>query len=439
MNEEKTPWLTDKRWKDGVARSGAAAELFPWWFAAVVCLVLMAPVLMKGPDLVRDAGLMAVCAMGLVALGGVAALYQAIKHTLAWSRYGRLELRLDPFPGSLGGHVGGAVDVPLDRLESGAVRVTLSCIRVRITRGKNRSRWESVVWSREQAPVVELARHGTRLRFTFEIPADLPETEPRSDHYHYWATRIVAAVPGFDLDRAFEIPVHRLPQPRRASSPAPPPAAIVHDPSRELVAAESGVEVTQTADGLRLHYPVGRSVQAGVMAVVFGLIFVGTAAGFGYAGASVFPRDGAFGVGGWLFLGPFLLVFGVVGTLIALLGIWLLVNSLEVHVRTGELVTTRRILGLPSTKHVPLSDVERIELSINGQIGQGAKAEVSYHMRAFLRSGKRLVLGDGIRGAPAAERLARVMEGATRVPTTIVARRDKNRWPGRRSARARAA
>jgi len=66
---------------------------------------------------------------------------------LQWKRFGNLERQMDPFPASPGGDIGGTVELLLPYRAGKTVDVTLSCVRVRISRGsKNNSRHENVLW-----------------------------------------------------------------------------------------------------------------------------------------------------------------------------------------------------------------------------------------------------------------------------------------------------
>ena len=57
---------------------------------------------------------------------------------------------------------------------------------------------------------------GVRLRYTFEVPVGLPQSEEPSDDYHKWIIRVQADVPGPDLDQVFEVPALPIDPPLQA-------------------------------------------------------------------------------------------------------------------------------------------------------------------------------------------------------------------------------
>ena len=418
------PWLDDDRWRDGRARSSALAELFPWWFATVCAAGILAPLLFTGFEPVTKEGPLATGAVGLLGLAAGWLFVQAIRATLAWRRFGRLEIVLDPFPGSIGGQMGGAIDVALPRLEARRARIILSCVEVKVTEhGKNRSRSESVIWSQEQHPVVEPGPRGVRLRFTFDVPDGVPQTQPRSAHHHLWTVRVMASVPGLDLDRAIEVPVYRTDTPLEAATAAP--QSPTHAPTSAATdgAVGPGVTVNRTSDGLAIAYAAKRARAAAMMVLLFGIVFGGFALGMLAAGSRYLTADGLMPGLAWPMLVLFVAIFGGIGLLLSMTGLWMLGNSLRVQMGAHTFTTVRRFLGVPCKRRtIPIADVARIDLVINGQTGQGAKAEVSYRMDGVLHAGGTVRLGDGIRGTPVAERIAALVEQATGLSPKIVVR-----------------
>lgn len=438
MTEATTnqPWRDDVRWRDGRARSSAAAELLPWWLGVACFAGILAPLAFTGLGPVRREGTLAIGAVSLFGFAGLWLLAGAIRATLAWRRFGRITVVLDPFPGSLGGQAGGTIDLPVPRIAAEAVRVVLSCVEVTVSgHGEHRSRHESVLWSRERHPEVQPGPRGVRLAFTFDLPAELPQTEPPSRHHHYWAVRVTTSVPGLDLDRVIEIPVYRTDTPLRAACPADarPDVTTATDVVTMLA---PGVAAVREPGGVLIRYGTARARTMGGMLLVFGLLFGGGGGGLAIAGSRFLSAGGAVAVVAVPVLLLFVAVFGGVGMLMTALGCWTLGNSLEVRLGDGTAATKRRFLGVPCRRRrVATEAIERIELVIDGQVGQGGRAEVSYRMRGVLRDGATLPLGDGIRGTPGAQCVAALVEEATGLAATMLARREGRRlrppakWP----------
>ncbi|MCH7562435.1 MAG: hypothetical protein IH968_01315 [Gemmatimonadetes bacterium] len=181
-NPAEQPWLAESRWAGGRVRSTAPKELAVMWLFAVIWNALGSPLgwmVLKGDE---DLGVFLAWVLPLFAFTGLALLIIAVRDTMRWRRFGGLAIELDPFPGSIGGHAGGSVELPLRPSDTFELSATLSCVHVRISKSSNNSsKWESVVWARQMVPEAGRSGTGVRARFTFELPEGLPETEEPSD------------------------------------------------------------------------------------------------------------------------------------------------------------------------------------------------------------------------------------------------------------------
>ncbi len=373
------------------------------WFVAVIWNALGIPLGWRVLEGGEDLGVFLVWVLPLFVFTGVVLLLVAIRDTMRWRRFGGLTLELDPYPGSIGGHVGGSVALPLRTSDTFELGATLSCVHVRITKsGKNSSKWESVVWARQMVPEVGRSGTGVRARFTFELPDDLPETEEPSESYHKWMVRVAAKLPGADLDQAFEVPVYRTPEPLVAERAA---LAAAASPDRDDFPSNM-VRVERRGRGLVLMYRAGREGGMGVVMMIFGAVF---------AGAGAFMMGAAWEMGGG-FSSP----AGSMAVLFLLAaGVYSLINSLEVEIGGGEITATRRFL-FRMRRRVRVDDVRRIEIGVQSQSGQGAKAKVYYRIRAILAGGGRLPLGDGILGSDMAERIGGLVEEENGIKPEVV-------------------
>jgi hypothetical protein len=184
-----------------VAASQGGKELKTLWFGAVIMNALGVPVGWVSLFGEKDLPLYVQVALPGFTLLGLLVLFLAVRDSFRFSRFGRLEMTLDPCPGSIGGHVGGSLELPFQRAAAADFRVALQCVRDRLVKTKDgSSRSESVEWGTETLPEVERSGKGVRLRYTFEVPAGLPPSEEPSDDYHKWMVRVQAAVEGPDLD-----------------------------------------------------------------------------------------------------------------------------------------------------------------------------------------------------------------------------------------------
>lgn len=390
-------WQARADWRDNRIRSGAKATLWFAWGFAFFWNAVSAPVLFAFPgELGRGNQLMWVAL--LFPLVGLGLLVWAMRQTLAWRRFGVTLLELDPFPGAIGGDIGGTLELRLPYHPRHPFRVTLTCLHVYTRRSGNRNETvRDAKWQDEQPAVVEPGLRGTRLRFLFHTPADLPDSSEASkgnNGRYEWTVQISARLPGADFDRSWKIPVLRNAGPQTARTPARRHAedvATLEDPGR--------LRLHETGAGIELYYPYFRHPGMALGALLTGIIFV----------APVWLIDAFGGKRG--VPAPMLWLFTLFGALILLWGLYLLGNSLRVTAGRQGLTTVRKLYGLRFMRHVAVDDIVAIGKSVGMQSRQGNRAQLYYRIQARTRDGRRITLGDGLTGASGVDALIERLRG----------------------------
>lgn len=140
---------------------------------------------------------------------GLWIIFKAIKQTLAWYKFGKTPLNLNPYPGQVGGYCAGQLDLPIAAQDVQHAILSLSCIH-RYLQRKNTGKqcWQAdMLW--QDTVTLKPDKYGrkTRINFSFSPPADLPETEPNSHDYHSWSLQVRLPLPGIDYERTFELPM----------------------------------------------------------------------------------------------------------------------------------------------------------------------------------------------------------------------------------------
>ena len=415
-SEPQDVLLSRPGWAEGWASAASGREVVTQWVATAIWNAMGIPIAWIAFFGDKDLGLPMTVGLVAFAAVGILLLVFAVRGTLRWRRFGKLRIELDPQPGSLGEHVGGTIELPVHQLDETSIRVLLLCINDRLVETSDGSgRRESIGWAAEVIPKIERSGSGVRIRFTLEIPPDLPPTTAKSDDYIKWVVRVQAELPGADLDQTFEVPVLQLDPVRHAASPALASPTTAAD---ALVLSDTIVRVRRQRGGLTLYYPVGRGGYAGIMLLIFGAVFAGM--GTFFFSKTVSMMDGSvFAIVFMIFSSGFLVVFGGVGGLIMLLGLYSLVNSLVVEIRNGK-ISTRRWFFLPFKRSARLEDVERVEMDVSSRMGDGAKAERKVRVRAFLKGGKRLCLGDDVPWGQPSEALAGLLSAELGMPVDFV-------------------
>jgi hypothetical protein len=355
-----------------------------WVFAALWCLISAPLPFLIFDAIMHEANYIASIGLLFPAVG-IGLVAWALRRTLEWTRFGLAPITMDPFPGSIGGHVGGSIDLRLPFDASQQFAVTLTCIHSYMSgSGEDRSRRESALWQDQLIAHAEPSAKGTRLTLRFDVPAGCHESSAeKGDSYYLWRLNLSAVLPGTDLDRDYELPVYATATQSRFLS------HNAADKSRDMQRALDDRSVRErfnlesTADGKRLFYPMGRHLGAAIVGFVCGGIFA--AAGWFLI----------FQMGQTLFGS----VFGGVGSLIAIACLYTMLNSLEVIVSAQDIVTIRRLLGIPIRRR-SMSKAAFVKFGKDSSFRSqsGNKHVIYYSIQALDRHGSKLVLGDGFQG-----------------------------------------
>jgi len=393
---DNKPWLTEKKWAENRIVSGAKMQHYFLWGFAIVWIALTSPILFDFDEIWSKTQRDPVTAIAfLFPLVGVGLLVAAFRSTQSWLKFGRTPLVLDPFPGALGGHVGGTIEtaIPFDAKMIG--KVTLQCLHSYVTgSGKNRSRKESVKWQTDGVCHIKRGQQGTNFSFRFDVPDDLPITDvEKGSSYHLWRVTVHSELEGADFSRSYEIPVFKTGETSVVLQEG------TEDHHATVDAAMAGVEsianIKTIPGGLQAYFPAFQRPGMGIFTLVFGLIFAGAGIGAGYGDAPlVFP-----------------VVFTLVGGLIALFGVYYLAKSLFISV-TREGVKSRRFLfGYPlSSKQIAASQIAKLEIKEGATMSSGNKTTVFYQLIAESTDGMKLPLAERLTSRPEVELLKESFE-----------------------------
>ena len=331
-----------------------------------------------------------------------------LRRWLAWRRFGRLALVMDPFPGSLGGDVGGQVDLPLRYGSRHPITVALACSRIeKRSEGADR---ESVIWDHDGLAEAAPAAAGTRVRFRFAVPDSLPASSEDGDTETRWGLRL--RVPGRGFDRTFELPV--------AASGAERSRSLIADSHETLLADGAaqalprGIRIERQGDSLTLYLAAFRNVGLALVLTSLGAVLSAPAV------ALVAVARDLFGGGLYhliLAVVPALiaLVCGLLGLLLILAGLRDLGRSRAVLAEASGITVTSRLFGLPfGTER--LAKVTGFDTEVGSRVGNGPGSKKVVRLTARDGSGGKLVVADGIRDPALLRRLIQDLATATGLP-----------------------
>ena len=399
-----SPWLMNDAWQTATVRSGSRASMYGVWAFAALWNLISAPLpFVMVDEVVNKKNYIALVALLFTAVG-IWLVVWAIRRTLEWKRFGATPVTLDPFPGSIGGHVGGTIELGLPFDSANEFQITLTNIHSYISgSGKNRSRKETAKWQDTFFAHAEPGGKGTRLAFRFDVPEGLDESDTdNDDSYYLWRLNLSAELDGTDIDRSYEIPVYATAtQSRRL-------AGLAGERSREkqnAVANKSVLKVVRLqhdASGRRMVYPIGRHVGSSLGGFIVGAVFSAV-------GWYLISNEGHTVFGG---------IFGGIGGIVGAFALYMMINSLEVSRDGNGVKTVRRILGIPVKRRYMRSDaIAKITKGSSTRSQSGGKHIIHYSIYAVDSAGNKIVVGEGFKGTSEAEAAMRLIRKEFGLPS----------------------
>jgi hypothetical protein len=318
---------------------------------------------------------------------------------VSWCRFGELKIQMDPSPGAIGGQVGGSLELPLAFDSRHRFPVTLACLqRNRIDRsGDGDSYEERVIWQAEGLATASSSLRGTHLSFCFDVPNNLPASEPASKSYHYWRLTLKAEPPELRLNRQFELPV--FPTGERAARAVPLSTDHPDIGVEQEVELDSVLIMQPVPGGVELDFPMFKHVGSNVTIVAMGLVFGGIGIGLWFA-----PNAPAF----------LAVLFILMGSTILVAGLYALFRSLRVRLDHDGITNRRYWLGIPAgSTYAPRSEVVRLCVKVTGRDDSNGKQTEFFAIEAHTAVGKKLAVAINIKGRPTAERaLAKIAQAS---------------------------
>ena len=391
-----SPWLLDDDWQTETIKSSSKASMYGVWIFAALWNLISAPLpfVMYEEVIVRKNYIALVGLMFTVV--GIGLLVWAIRRTLEWKRFGPSPVTLDPFPGSIGGHVGGTIELALPHDAGNEFQLTLTNIKSYVSgSGKNRSRKEKAKWQDMLVAHAESTGSGTRLTFRFDVPEGLRESDAeRSDTHYIWRLSLNADLQGTDIDRSYDIPVYATATQSRHLSKIAVERGREKQTARADKAVLQAINVVHDAGGRRMRYPMGRNILSSLAGFLVGSVFAA--------------------VGWWLVIEEgervFGRIFGGMGALVAIGTLYTMLNSLEVSRDANGIRTVRRVLGIPIKRSTMGShEFSHFDKNSRYQTQGGGRHVMHYSIYAVDRHGDRIVVGEGFKGDSQAEAAIRLI------------------------------
>ncbi len=371
--DSDTPWLGRKKWaadslKDSFALTGGLIWGFAifWNLISAPTLFAFSDELNKGNQLIWF--ILAFPLVGLFLIGA------AIHKTLDWRRFGQMKVKLEPYPGAIGGDVAGSIHLSTPLPAGTLIKVSLDCVR-HYSHGKNSN--QSIVWQHNGLFEPLQSSRSTSVQFLFEVPAGLPQSSTGSNSYHVWTLSVSAELPGVDLVRQIELPV--FPSEEKASSSFRlnlNSVAIDADSVEAPFADNTGQEQPIIGDHRNKGFATG---------VFIGLLFTSTGIGLAYFIGHLQKET---------FLIAFGTLFGLTG--IAIFSYSMLGRFRHYHLRLSKPLLEFRFKRLFGEKVVTLNydGIAAVTTRRRGSMTVSNKHYEFFNLELKLKNGEALRIGE---------------------------------------------
>jgi hypothetical protein len=387
-----SPWLWRTDWASRRAESQRKKTELTAWVICILCNLVMLPVAITLlPQMARRNDPRAFLILGFCSIG-VIIFVVALRATLRRGRFGNTYFEFYSLPFSPGGRLAGRIHLKLDANVARGIDLRLSCVRKMIRgSGEDQSTVQTVLWQMEQNVsygAIGMEPAGRTIPVDFAIPPDAYVTDhDNTSDQVLWLLHAQADLPGIDYTDDFEVPVFKTSFAAEqtstySSSESFGSAAGSFSESEATpvaVPAHPKVIISSQSGETEFYFPALRTPSRALFLLVFTAI---------WTGASYFLLHSS---APWIF--P--LVFGLSDLLL----IWALVHvalgTARIRVGNGEVSSSKRVLGIGTTKRFPISGIDAIVVVTSGQQG-GTQGQSTYAIRLRTKNGRRVTLADEI-------------------------------------------
>jgi hypothetical protein len=386
-----SPWLWRKDWAVRRAESQKRKSYIGAWILCVLGNLFALPfAVVMFPELYRQRDPRALVVLAFCSIGPSLFIY-AVRATLRHRRFGDTYFEFYSLPFSPGTTLSGRIHLQLNTPAERGVDLRLSCLRKTVTgSGKSRSTVQSVLWQTDQrvsSGALGMDSSGSTIPVEIPIPADayVTDQDNPSDQV-LWLLHAAADLPGINYSDDFEVPVFRA-----AASPLPVASPSTGFGFADCASSNSEaapvpapdnpkVVISSQAGGTEFYFPAFRTPARAVFLLFFTAIWTAVVYFLLHSKAP------------WLFA----VVFGSTDIILILATLHVFLGTARIRVGNGEIVSTKKTLGIGSAKRWPISQVASILPVTSGQTTAGSQGDAQYAIRLLTNDGRRYSLADEI-------------------------------------------
>lgn len=302
---------------------------------------------------------------------------------------GKTPLAMNPYPGVIGGTVGGLIELTGASAVDDEFTLELVCRKHWVTgSGKNRKHNSAVVWQSSKQVAPSVTSQGCEIPFEFDVPAECPSSSPSSNgSYHRWQLYLKGGLGSISVDRHFELPVFATEASRTVEE------ELIEQPLAAEQVSDIAARVSLKEQGHGLSFRT-RGDGANL-----GIIMIGAAlSAFGI----FFMFRGVVGFGA---------VFTVIALAFALLGVYGWGRCCEIDAQLGSCVVKVAWRSIPlKTLRLSRSHIQAVEAYRSSSQSGTDGYRAFYALRLIKADGKRLSLGGGFKSEREATHLKLKLE-----------------------------
>lgn len=305
--------------------------------------------------------------LAFIPLGGLRVLYLSLRSFYSVAKLGRLPMRLDPSPGSIGGDIGGVIECK--KLINEPIEIVLNCMEVSwFGSGNHRRRNDSPKWQRNGYTRSQSTGMGSLLTFCFkDVPDDLPPTtEPNSSQYHYWMVELKLPKSVTPLAVSYKIPVQ-----------------LSNTPSSAFNFDSSELPEMQSQRGIKAFLPFINDEQYEYGYFQYGLMdWVLTLMGSTFLGVGVFIAIQSLAEQSWMALPMYAMsaVFVLLGGLLALFGFLGLTTKTRITIADDYFTYQQKTLGFQRKNwQVFYKDIKQVVQESAGSSSNSRGSRTKYY------------------------------------------------------------
>lgn len=391
-SDSEKPWTEYAEWLDPIKKDNQKAANYVGLGFAVVWIFLTTGGFFVA---IKESWFYGIVVFVFIA-PGFYILYKSIESIKSYRQTGLMPLSLDPFPGSIGGQLGGVIYVD-KRFTTPPQNTQIEVQSVRKIRRRNDDdSSERKIWYQAARFDWEMGEYGWQLRFFFEIPDDQAISSPPLDSSGIeWRVILKAETEsGIEFKRRYDdIPVFVTGQ--NASFKgliADRVAASMIEHQQSLVA--DVLDLQPDHRGYSLYYPMFRSW--------FGVVFAAVGLLFTVVGLNI--PDIIFNI-----------VFPLLGIPCFLGGLYALGNSLKVRIGAEGISSQRKLFGIALKPQFLASfDYQNFKKKQNHSTTKGNETTEYFSILAIGQDKQKVVVATDVEGEMAAkaaiEKLQRVVK-----------------------------